>query len=119
MAIREQLEARIGDALVAAGAPDGSRALVGAATRPEFGDYQANGVMAVAKQLKKNPRELAVDVLEKLDLSDVAESVDIAGPGFINVKLKSAWLDAQLNEALVDERLGVPQAELTLSLIHI
>tara|TARA_Y100001933_G_scaffold85700_1_gene86916 strand:+ start:400 stop:2136 length:1737 start_codon:yes stop_codon:yes gene_type:complete len=117
MAIREQLEARIGDALVAAGAPDGSRALVGAATRPEFGDYQANGVMAVAKQLKKNPRELAVAVLEKLDLSDVAESVDIAGPGFINVKLKSAWLDEQLNDALVDERLGVTQAELTQKIV--
>ena len=111
MAIREQLEARIAAALVAAGAPDGSKALVGAATRPEFGDYQANGVMAVAKGLKKNPRELAAAVLERLDLSDVAESVDIAGPGFINVKLKSTWLDAQLNGALADERLGVPQAE--------
>ena len=111
MAIREQLEARIGAAAVnAAGAPDGSKALVGAATRPEFGDYQANGVMAVAKQLKKNPRELAAAVLERLDLSDVAESVDI-GPGFINVKLKSTWWDEQLNDALVDERLGVPQAE--------
>ena len=111
MAIKEELEERIAAALVAAGAPAGSKALVGAATRPEFGDYQANGVMAVAKQQKKNPRELAAAVLEHLDLSDVAESVDIAGPGFINVKLKLTWLDAQINAALSNERLGVPQAQ--------
>lgn len=111
MAIKEHLEDRIAAALVAAGAPVGSKALVGSATRPEFGDYQANGVMAVAKGLKKNPRALAAAVLEHLDLSDVAESVDIAGPGFINVKLKSAWLNDHLNTALADERLGVPLAQ--------
>ncbi|MFT5087150.1 MAG: arginyl-tRNA synthetase [Candidatus Latescibacterota bacterium] len=109
MAIKEQLEERIGAALEAAGAPAGSPALVGAATRPEFGDYQANGVMAVAKVMKTNPRQLAAEVVAKLDLEDVAESVDIAGPGFINVKLKREWLDAYLNEALADERLGVPE----------
>ncbi|MGY8822526.1 MAG: arginine--tRNA ligase [Candidatus Latescibacterota bacterium] len=109
MAIKEQLEERIGAALEAAGAPAGSPALVGAATRPEFGDYQANGVMAVAKVMKTNPRQLAAEVVAKLDLEDVAESVDIASPGFINVKLKREWLDAYLNEALADERLGVPE----------
>ena len=109
MAIKEQLEQRIGAALEAAGAPAGSPALVGAATRPEFGDYQANGVMAVAKTMKTNPRQLAAEVVAQLDLSDVAEAVDIAGPGFINVKLKSEWLDLYLNEALADERLGVPK----------
>jgi arginyl-tRNA synthetase len=109
MAIKEQLEQRIGAALEAAGAPVGSPALVGAATRPEFGDYQANGIMAVAKTMKTNPRQLAAEVVAQLDLSDVAEAVDIAGPGFINVKLKSEWLDLYLNEALADERLGVPK----------
>jgi len=111
MAIKEQLEERIAAALEAAGAPAGSQALVGAATRPEFGDYQANGVMAVAKAMKTNPRQLATEVVAKLDLEDVAESVDIAGPGFINVKLKKEWLDVYLNEALADERLGVPEVK--------
>ncbi len=109
MAIKEQLEQRIAAALEAAGAPAGSPALVGVATRPEFGDYQANGVMAIAKEMKTNPRQLATAVVAQLDLGDVAESVDIAGPGFINIKLKAAWLDAYLNEALADERLGVPK----------
>ena len=65
--------------------------------------------MAVAKTMKTNPRQLAAEVVAQLDLSDVAEAVDIAGPGFINVKLKSEWLDGYLNEALADERLGVPK----------
>ena len=108
MAIKELLEQRMSAALQAAGAPEGAPALVGAATRPEFGDYQANGVMAAAKKMKTNPRQLAEQVIAELDLGDVAESVDIAGPGFINIKLKGEWLESYLNEALADERLGVP-----------
>ncbi len=110
MAIKEYLEQKISAALCAAGAPEGSPALVGVATRPEFGDYQANGIMAVAKKLKTKPRQLAEQVVAALDLGDVAESVDIAGPGFINVKLKGEWLDHYLNTALADERLGAPLA---------
>ena len=86
--ITELLETRISAALARAGAPADSPALVGPATRPEFGDYQANGVMAAAKKLKTNPRALAAQVVEELDLEDMAASVDIAGPGFINIQLK-------------------------------
>ena len=64
--------------------------------RPEFGDYQANGIMAAAKQLKLNPRELATRLLETLDLSDLAEKLEVAGPGFINIHLKNAWLAEML-----------------------
>ena len=108
--ITESLETRISAALARAGAPADSPALVGPATRPEFGDYQANGVMAVAKKLKTNPRELAAQVVEELDLEDMAASVDIAGPGFINIQLKGEWLAAQLGNVLADPRLGVPEA---------
>ena len=107
--ITELLETRISAALARAGAPADSPALVGPATRPEFGDYQANGVMAAAKKLKTNPRALAAQVVEELDLEDMAASVDIAGPGFINIQLKGEWLAAQLGNVLADPKLGVPK----------
>ena len=109
MNAKEELEKHIVAALDRAGAPTGTPALVGPATRPEFGDYQANGVMAVAKQLQTNPRELAARVIEELDLSELADSVEIAGPGFINIALRGDWLAARLDEMLADERLGVPE----------
>ncbi len=108
MTIKEELEKRISAALHEVGAPVDSPALVGPATRPEFGDYQANGVMAAAKKLKINPRELAAKVVAELDLAEMAESVDIAGPGFINITLKGAWLSERLVRMLADPRLGVP-----------
>ena len=82
-------------------------ALVAPASRPQFGDYQANGVMAAAKMLKADPRELAGKVLAAVDLSDLAGEVEIAGAGFINITLKCDWVSAQLTERIGDERLGV------------
>lgn len=92
MNIRQLLDDRITAALHTLGAPDTVTAIVKPSARPEFGDYQANGVMAAAKQLKTNPRELATRLLETLDLSDVADKLEVAGPGFINIHLKNAWL---------------------------
>ena len=111
MTIRKLLEAHITEALQKAGAPEGTPGLVGPATRPEFGDYQANGVMAAAKKLKTNPRQLAEKVVAELQMDDLAEKVEIAGPGFINITLKGEWLAKRLEQALVDERLGVDIAE--------
>lgn len=92
MNIRQLLDERITAALHVLGAPATVSAIVKPSARPEFGDYQANGVMAAAKQLKTNPRELANRLLESLDLSDMASKVEIAGPGFINIHLNEAWL---------------------------
>ena len=111
MNIRQTLELRISQALTAAGAPAGSPAVVQYAARPEFGDYQANGVMGAAKAARTNPRALAQAVLERLDLSDLAESVEIAGPGFLNIRLKPQWLAQKLVEAAADPHLGVSRAE--------
>lgn len=108
MNIRQQLEQRVSQALKAAGAP--GPALIQHAARPEFGDYQANGVMAAAKAAKTNPRQLAQTVLEHLDLSDLADKVEIAGPGFINIHLSNDWLAQQLTSAASDTHLGVHQA---------
>ena len=107
---RIELEERIGAALAKAGAPPGTPALVGLATRPEFGDYQSNGVMAAAKKLKTNPRQLAQEVVASLEVDDLVEKVDIAGPGFINLTLKPEWLAERLEAVLADPRLGVSPA---------
>ena len=68
---------------------------------PKFGDYQCTSVMAIAKQKKMNPRECAQKVLEYLDFSEIAEEVQLAGPGFINVRLKPDAIKQALSEAVV------------------
>jgi len=77
------------------------------AARPEFGDYQANGVMSAAKRLKTDPRRLARDVVERLDLTDLAAKIEVAGPGFINITVRDDWLARELERAAADARLGV------------
>ena len=110
MNLKKELDYRIRQALTAAGAAD-APALVSPSAKPEFGDYQANGVMAAAKKLKTKPRDLAEKVIAALDLSDLAEKVEIAGPGFVNITLKSDWLGEQLTTAAGDERLSVDKAD--------
>ena len=69
-------------------------------------DYQANGVMALAKRLGRPPREVAEEVVGALHFEGI-ESVEIAGPGFLNITLASTFLDDQLRALGPDERLGV------------
>ncbi len=85
-------------------------ALVKPAQNPEFGDYQANCAMPLAKALGRKPRDVAEEVVRRLDLGDLLEPPEIAGPGFINLHLKADWLARQLRSAAADERLGVPPA---------
>lgn len=102
----ELLDACVRAALHAAGC-ENAPAIIQPAGRPEFGDYQANGVMSAAKARKANPRQLAQQVVDRLDLSGVASKVDIAGPGFINITLAPEFLASRAAAALSDERLGV------------
>ncbi|MEW9798189.1 arginine--tRNA ligase [Alteromonas sp. CYL-A6] len=83
---------------------------VARSARPEFGEYQFNGAMALAKQLKQKPRDIAQTILDNVNLSDVADKLEIAGPGFINIHLSDAWLANQCELALHDPRLGVAKA---------
>lgn len=76
--------------------------------RPEFGEYQFNGAMALAKTLKQKPRDIAQQILEQVKLDDVASKLEIAGPGFINIHLRDDWLADQCNAALDDARVGIP-----------
>lgn len=100
MNIRQLLDEKLTQALHQLGAPDSITALVKPSNRPEFGDFQANGVMAAAKQLKMNPRELANRLMETADLSTYADKVEVAGPGFINIHLKNDYLIQAAKELL-------------------
>jgi arginyl-tRNA synthetase len=96
--LKTLLDQRVRAAMIAAGVADAS-AVITPAARPEFGDYQANGVMQAAKRLRRNPRELAAAVVAKLDLIGIADAVDVAGPGFINIRLSDALLADAVNPA--------------------
>jgi arginyl-tRNA synthetase len=61
-----------------------------------FGDYQANCAMPLGKKLGKPPREVAAELIQTLDLSDICHEPEIAGPGFINLRLRNEWISAQL-----------------------
>lgn len=111
MNIQSILSDKIKQAMIAAGADEQCDALIRQSSKPQFGDYQANGIMAAAKKLGLNPREFAQKVLDHADLSDVAEKTEIAGPGFINIFLNPTWLANNVSAALKDQNLGVSANE--------
>ena len=83
-----------------------------AASKPEFGDFQANGALALAKSLRQPPRAVAEAIVARLADDPIVDALclppQIAGPGFINLTLRPQALVAQVAERLVDPRLGVP-----------
>ncbi|MHC4679439.1 MAG: arginine--tRNA ligase [Planctomycetota bacterium] len=92
------LEERISAAMAKVAGRGGCAAIVRPATDAKFGDYQANGVMALAKQLKTNPRKLAEEIVASLDLGDICEPPEVAGPGFVNLRLKAEFTAGELLE---------------------
>jgi len=105
------LEQRISDAMSQVAGIKGCEAVVKPSAVPKFGDYQANGVMGLAKQVKANPRKLAEEVVARLDLSDVCEAPEIAGPGFINLRLRPDYVGRRLLRIAADPvRLDIPAA---------
>ncbi|MHC4230766.1 MAG: arginine--tRNA ligase domain-containing protein, partial [Planctomycetota bacterium] len=96
--VLDTLEERIGAAMATAAGREDCAAIVRLATDAKFGDYQANGVMALAKKLKTNPRKLAGEVVKNLDLGDICEPPEVAGPGFINLRLKAEFLADRILE---------------------
>lgn len=74
-----------------------------------FGDYQANFAMPLGKRLGQAPRAIAEQVVAGVSLEDLCEPLEVAGPGFINMRLKDAWLREQLERAVEDDRMGVEQ----------
>lgn len=107
MNIQALLSEKVSQAMIAAGAPADCEPQVRQSAKIQFGDYQANGMMAVAKKLGMAPRQLAEQVLTHLDLNGIASKVEIAGPGFINIFLDPAFLAEHVEQALTSDRLGV------------
>ena len=85
------------------------------ASKPEFGDFQANGALPLAKPLKQAPRQIATAIVEQLQVdpsfTDLCQEPQIAGPGFINLTLRPERLAEEVAARLGDERLGVPAVE--------
>lgn len=105
----EELESRLQQAIASAFGVEGADPGVTPASNPQFGDYQANAPLSLARSLGKPPREVAEALLTAVDLGDLA-TAEVAGPGFINMKVKPEYLEAQLNAIKDDVRLGVPLA---------
>lgn len=107
-ATQEQLKQKLQQALVAAFGADyaGVDPILVPASNPKFGDYQANVALSLSKKLGKQPRAIANGIVEKLDVSQICEPPEIAGPGFINLKLQKAYLERQLRVIQPDSRLG-------------
>ena len=103
------LKTSLGEAVGAAFAAEGvdkALARVTASDRPDLADFQSNGALAAAKALKANPRELAAKVAERLAADPRLSSVEVAGPGFINMKLSNAALAQRAAEVAADEELA-------------
>jgi len=76
-------------------------------TDPRHGDYQANCAMPLAKTIGKNPRDVAAGIVAALAISDLCEPAELAGPGFINLRMKNAYLGKKLGELLTHHSAGV------------
>ncbi len=105
----ELLKNRFDRALTAAFGAEltGTDPQLGPTKDPKFGDYQANLAMSLAKPLKQAPRSIAQQIIDRLEVADLCEPPEIAGPGFINLTLKPAYLAAQLQQMQCGDRLGV------------
>lgn len=93
--------------MIVAGAEQNVEPLVRQSGKVQFGDYQANGIMGAAKKLGLNPREFAQKVVDNVDLNGIAEKLEIAGPGFINIFLAPTWLAQQAENAFSGDKLGI------------
>ena len=96
---------------------DVSSVLVRPCPDAKFGDYQTTAIMALAKARKANPRQIAESVKAKLDVSDLCDSMDIAGAGFLNFRLKLSALSAALNEAAAGKHLFFEPAATPLTIV--
>jgi len=116
MKLKQQINQVIKEAFLKAGIEHEPMS-VSEATKPEFGDFQFNGAMALSKQLRKNPREIATEIIDNLDLTGVVSKAEIAGPGFINLWLNPEWMASQCEAARSDSRLGVDKRETPIKVV--
>ncbi len=96
MQLKALLNQRFSSAMTAIGIPEDCSPMLALSGKPEFGDFQVNGAMGAAKRMKLNPRDLASQIIERVDLKGIAQKLEIAGPGFINVHMKNEFLAESL-----------------------
>lgn len=112
MNLKQALDKQISSTLCEISGESDCQALISYSKSAQFGDYQANGVMALAKRLKRNPRELGEEVIAKLDLGEIVTKVELAGPGFINIFIAPEFLAQQLNnldQSQLVDKTSAPQ----------
>lgn len=107
--LRDRLQAALGAAF--GGEFAAIDPVLGVTTNPKFGDYQANVALPLAKRVGLPPREVAAKIVAALCIDDICEIPEIAGPGFINLMLKPAFLEGRLRAIAADPRLGIPTVQ--------
>ena len=108
--LRTDLGQAAGSAFAALGlAPDLGRVTV--SDRPDLADFQCNGALAAAKAARRNPREIAAAIAAALAGVELVEAVDVAGPGFVNLRVSAGALSARANALAADPRAGAMPAE--------
>lgn len=107
--ILEQLQDSVGQALISAFGQDlaDTDPSIAPTNNPKFGDYQSNVALPLAKQLKQNPRAIAQSIVDNLNIEEMCEPPTVAGPGFINFKLKADYVGQRLRDIQPDRRLGI------------
>ena len=107
--ILERLQDSVSQALVSAFGEEfaDTDPLLTPTNNPKFGDYQSNVALSLAKPLKQNPRAIAQSIIDRLQLGEMCEIPTIAGPGFINFRLKSDYIGEVLRQIQPDDRLGI------------
>lgn len=111
MSLLQLLQQKLRNALEGLVADPGPYALqVKPTQEARFGDYQANCAMSLARELGRKPRDLAQEIARRLDPGEVLEPPEIAGPGFINLRLRTSWLAERIRQLVSDPRLGVHPA---------
>ncbi|OKH33908.1 arginine--tRNA ligase [[Phormidium ambiguum] IAM M-71] len=109
----EQLKPKFQQALIAAFGIDYAEIdpMLVSASNPKFGDYQSNIALGLSKQLKQSPRAIAETIIQHLEIGEICQNPEIAGPGFINLTVKPEYLEKQINSIQGDPRLGILPAK--------
>lgn len=115
----EEICARLCAALDGGGfdLPAGFDPQVAPTNDPRFGDYQSNAAMVLGKHLSANPREVASRIIDGLDVGDLCESPEIAGPGFLNFRIRTEILNERVFALLGDDALGVSRSALPRTIV--
>jgi arginyl-tRNA synthetase len=116
MKLKNHINRILSEALQEAGI-EANAVSVSDASKPEFGDYQYNGIMAMAKRLRRNPREIATEVVAHIPTDGMIARAEVAGPGFVNLWLDTDWLAREAGAMIGDDRLGVGQVDMPTKVV--